>query len=63
MTLSRIFLNLFWQKYQEGLGESLNHEQIMDHPERISKIKPFIDQYDQKEIYFPSQGKGWKKFE
>ena len=29
----------------------------------ISKIKPFIDQYNWKEIDFPSHGKGWKKFE
>ena len=41
----------------------LNHEQIKDHPERISKIKPFIDQYDWKEIDFPSHGKDWKKCE
>ena len=41
----------------------MNYEQIKDHPERISKIKPFIDKYDWKEIYSPSQGKDWKKFE
>ena len=35
----------------------------LDHPERISKIKPFIDQYNWKEIDFPSHGKDWKKFE
>ena len=27
------------------------------------KIKPFIDQYNWKEIDFPSHLKGWKKFE
>ena len=32
----------------------LNHKKIKDHPERISKIKPFTDQYDWKEIDFPS---------
>ena len=31
--------------------------------QRISKIKPFIDQYNWKEIYFPSHSKDWKKFE
>ena len=41
----------------------MNYEQIKDHPEIISKIKPFIDQYDWKEIDFSSQGKHWKKFE
>ena len=33
-----------------------------DH-QRISKIKPFIDQYNWKEIDFPSHSKDWKKFE
>ena len=49
--------------FQYAVTVALNHEQIKDHPERISKIKPFIDQYDWKEIDFPSQGKDWKKFE
>ena len=31
--------------------------------ERISKIKPFIDQYNWKEISFPSHKKDWEKFE
>ena len=42
---------------------ALNHEQLKDHPERISKIKTFIDQYNWKEIDFPSHGKDWKTFE
>ena len=41
----------------------LNHEQIKNNPERISKIKPFIDQYNWNEIDFPSHSKDWKKFE
>ena len=36
---------------------ALNHEQIKNNPERISKIKPFIDQYNWNEIDFPSHGK------
>ena len=36
---------------------------IENNPQRISKIKPFIDQYYWKEIGFPSHSKGWKKFE
>ena len=31
-------------------------------PQRISKIKPFIDQYNWKEIDFPSHSKDWKNF-
>ena len=30
---------------------------------RITKIKPFTDQYIWKEINFPSHRKDWKKFE
>ena len=49
--------------FQYALTVELNHEKIKDHPERISKIKPFIDQYNWNEIDFPSTGKDWKKFE
>ena len=49
--------------FQYALTGALNYEQLKDHPERISKIKPFIDQYNWKEIDFPSHGKDWKKFE
>ena len=49
--------------FQYSLTVALNHKQIKSHPERISKIKPFIDQYNWKEIDFPSHSKDWKKFE
>ena len=49
--------------FQYAVTVALNHEQIKDHPERILKIKPFIDQCNWKEIDFPSHGKDWKKFE
>ena len=42
---------------------ALNLDNIDNHPERISKIKPFIDQYNWKDINFPSTSKDWKKFE
>ena len=48
---------------QHTVTVALNYEQIGDHPERISKIKPFTGKYDWKEIDFPSQGKDSKKFE
>ena len=41
----------------------IKSKQIKSHPERISKIKPFIGQYNWKEIDFPSYSKDWKKFE
>ena len=42
---------------------ALNLDKINNHPQRISKIKPFIDQYNWNEIDFPSTSKDWKKFE
>ena len=38
--------------FEYVLTVALNHEQIKSHPERISNIKPFIDQYNCKEIDF-----------
>ena len=40
--------------FQYALTVALNHEKIKDHPERISKVKPLIDQYNWNEIDFPS---------
>ena len=40
----------------------MHYEKNNNH-QRISKIEPFIDQYNWKEIDFPSTGKDWKKFE
>ena len=42
---------------------ALNIDKINDHPERISKIKPFIEKYNWKDIDFPSTSKDWKKIE
>ena len=49
--------------FQYALTVALNHEKIKDHPERISKIKLFIDHYNWNETDFPSRSKDWKKFE
>ena len=32
-------------------------------PQRVSKIKPFINKYNSNDIDFPSTSKDWKKFE
>ena len=45
------------------VSTALNHENINNNPERISNLKPFIDQYNWKDIEFPSHSKDWKKFE
>ena len=41
----------------------LNLDKINGHPQRISKIKPFIEEYNWKDIDFPSTSKDWEKFE
>ena len=42
---------------------ALNHEKIGKNPQRITKIKPFIDTYNWKDIKFPSHSNDWKKIE
>ena len=42
---------------------ALNFDNINNHPEKISKIRPFIDQCNWKNIDFPAASKDWKKFE
>ena len=42
---------------------ALNHQNIDHHPERIYKLKPFINNYNWKDIEFPSHSKDWRKFE
>ena len=49
--------------FQYAVTLVLNLDKINDHPERISKIKPFIEEYNWKDIYFPSTNEDWKKFE
>ena len=49
--------------FQYAVTLALNLDNINNHPERISKIKPFIDQYNWKDIDFPSTSKDWKKLE
>ena len=41
---------------------TLNHDKIDRNPQRISKIRPFIDQYNWENIDFPATSKDWKKF-
>ena len=49
--------------FQYAITIALNYEQIKRHSERISKIKPFINQYNWKEIDFLPDKIEWKKFE
>ena len=49
--------------FQYAVTIVLNLDKINKHPQRISKIKPFIDQYNWKDTDFPATSKDWKKFE
>ena len=49
--------------FQYAVTFALNYDKINRNPQRISKIKPFIEEYNWKDIDFPSTSKDWKKFE
>ena len=46
-----------YKYFQYVVTLALNIDRINSHPEIISKIKPFIEQYNWKEIDFPSTSK------
>ena len=49
--------------FQYATTLALNFDNINNHPEKISKIRSFIDQYNWKNIDFPATSKDWKTFE
>ena len=49
--------------FQYAVTLALNLDKIKKDPQRISKIKPFIEQYNWKDIDFPSTSKDWRKLE
>ena len=49
--------------FQYAIIAALNYQNIDHHPERISKLKPFINNYNWKDIEFPSHSKDWRKCE
>ena len=49
--------------FQYAVTGALNQDKINKNPQRLSKIKSFIDQYNWNDIDFPSTSKDWKKFE
>ena len=57
---STINPNNDYKCFQYAVTLALNLDKINSHPERISKIKPFIEQYNWKDIDFPSTSKDWK---
>ena len=49
--------------FQYAATLALNLDKIKKDPQRVSKIKPFIEKYNWEDIDFPSTSKDWKKFE
>ena len=49
--------------FQNALDDALNYRNIKTNPERISKLKPYINKYNWEGIDFPAGPKEWKKFE
>ena len=49
--------------FQNVLNDALDYQNIETHPERISKLKPYINKYNWEGIEFPVGAKDWKKSE
>ena len=49
--------------FQYAVTVALNYDEIGNNHQRVNKAKPFIDQYNWKDINFPSHVDDWKKFE
>ena len=49
--------------FQYATTLALNHDKINKHPQRISRIKPFIENYNWNDINFPATKKDWNRFE
>ena len=49
--------------FQYRITDALNHQNIGRDPQRTSKIKPFISQYNWEGIEFLTVQKDWKRFE
>ena len=49
--------------FEDALDDALNYQNIKTNPERISKLKPYINKYNWKGIDFPAGPKEWMKFE
>ena len=56
-------INNDYKYFQYAVTLALNLDKIRKNSQRIFKIKPFIDQYNWKDIDFPAMSKDWKKFE
>ena len=49
--------------FQYAVTVTSNYEETESQPERVSNIKPFMNKYNWKGIYYPSKIDDWKTFE
>ena len=49
--------------FENALNDALNYQTIEKHPERISKLKLYINKYNWEGIKFPAGPKDWIKLE
>ena len=49
--------------FEDALDDALNYQNIETHPERISKLKPYVNIYNWEGIDVPAGPKNWIKFE
>ena len=49
--------------FQNALDDAINYQTIEKDPQRISKLKSYINKYNWKRIHFPAGSKGSVKFE
>ena len=49
--------------FQYAITAALNYRNITNNCQRVSKLKPFINNYNWKDIEFPSHSKNWRKCE
>ena len=49
--------------FQNALDDALDYQRIKKDLQEISKLKPYINKYNWKDIKFPSDKEDWKKFE
>ena len=49
--------------FENALNYVLGYQRVKKDPQEISKIKPYISQYNWKDIEFPSHKEDWKHFE
>ena len=54
--------NKYNKCFQYAITAALNHQSINHNPERISNLKPFINNYNWKDIKFPADSIDWRIF-